>query len=345
MLARSAFLRYREALGESVTIPEGLYPGDYLKPVGEALAKEHGAALQGQAGGEWLPIVRDKALAMMMAMIREDLDALNVRHDVFFSERSLTQGGADRVGEAIEWLRAQGRRLSRAACRRRRARRSTTGRTASRRCSARPTFGDDVDRPLKKSDGSYTYFASDIAYHKDKIDRGFLNLDQRARRRPWRLRQAHAGGGEGAERGQGRVRRQARAARAADARRRAGEDVQARRRVRDAARGGRRSRRRRRALHDALPQERRDARFRPRQGDRAVARTTRCSMSSTAMRAAIRSSRMRARCCRTCRARRGARAAWLADCAARATQRCRRDFADEAARALPAAGRRRRPSP
>lgn len=175
VLARSAYLRYREALGETVTIPEGLYPGDYLKPVGEALAKEHGAKLKDKSEAEWLPVVRDKALAMMMDMIRGDLDALKVRHDVFFSERSLTQGAADRVGEAIEWLRARdevyegrlpppkGAPVDDYEDREQTLFRSTA-------------FGDDVDRPLKKSDGSYTYFASDIAYHKDKIDRGFLNL-------------------------------------------------------------------------------------------------------------------------------------------------------------------------
>ena len=92
-LARSAYLRYREALGERVgAIPEGLYPGDYLKPVGAALAAEHGLALTRMPEGDWLPIVRAKAIGMMMAEIREDLAALGVRHDVFFSERSLIEG-------------------------------------------------------------------------------------------------------------------------------------------------------------------------------------------------------------------------------------------------------------
>src|ERR1700754_1744146 len=93
VLARSAFLRYREALGETIgEIPEGLYPGDYLKPVGEALAREHGDKLLKQAEAEWLPPVRVKAIAMMMEMIKGDLTALNIRHDVFFSERSLIEG-------------------------------------------------------------------------------------------------------------------------------------------------------------------------------------------------------------------------------------------------------------
>lgn len=175
VLARSAFLRYREALGESVTIPEGLYPGDYLKPVGAALAKEHGAALKDKPETEWLPIARDKALTMMMAMIRDDLAALKVRHNVFFSERSLTQGPVDRVAETIAWLRARNEvyegRLpppKGAPIEDWEDREQTLFRSSA--------FGDDVDRPLKKSDGGYTYFASDIAYHKDKIDRGFLNM-------------------------------------------------------------------------------------------------------------------------------------------------------------------------
>jgi len=175
VLARSAYLRYREALGDSIgAIPEGLYPGDYLKPVGEALAKEQGAALTQMPEEEWLPLVRVKAIDMMMAMIRDDLAALNVRHDVFFSERSLVQG-TDQVGATIQWLRDksdiyQGR-LSPpkgAPVEDWEDREQTLFRATA--------FGDDVDRPLMKSDGSYTYFASDIAYHKSKFDRGFADM-------------------------------------------------------------------------------------------------------------------------------------------------------------------------
>ena len=98
VLARSAFLRYREALGEDIgEIPEGLYPGDYLKPVGEALAAEHGDSLKAQAEAAWLPLVRAKAIEMMMAAIRADLAALNIKFDEFFSERSLIAGEVDRV--------------------------------------------------------------------------------------------------------------------------------------------------------------------------------------------------------------------------------------------------------
>ena len=109
VLARSAYLRYREALGEDIgDIPEGLYPGDYLKPVGAALAAEHGRTLLNLAEAEWLPVVREKAITMMMAVIKGDLAALNITHEVFFSERSLTAQGNDRVAKTIAYLRAKG---------------------------------------------------------------------------------------------------------------------------------------------------------------------------------------------------------------------------------------------
>ena len=176
VLARSAFLRYREALGENIgDIPEGLYPGDYLKPVGEALAAEYGDKLKAKAEGEWLPVVRDRAVAMMMDMIKGDLAALNIKHEVFFSERSLIENGNNRVAETIDFLRAQddvydgslpppkGKPVEDYEDRIQTLFRATK-------------YGDDVDRPLIKSDGSYTYFASDIAYHKNKYDRGFRDL-------------------------------------------------------------------------------------------------------------------------------------------------------------------------
>src|SRR5262245_34134628 len=109
VLARSAFLRYREALGETIgAIPEGLYPGDYLKPVGQALAAEYGDKLQSMQEKQWLPIVRDKAIAMMMDEIKDDLAALNIRHDVFFAERSLIETGNNKVAETIDFLRERG---------------------------------------------------------------------------------------------------------------------------------------------------------------------------------------------------------------------------------------------
>ncbi|HLK84169.1 MAG TPA: arginine--tRNA ligase [Xanthobacteraceae bacterium] len=175
VLARSAYLRYREALGEAIAIPEGLYPGDYLKPVGQALALEHGRSLNQLPETAWLPIARARAIDMMMAEIREDLASLHVRHDVFFSERSLIEGDRNAVAEIIEKLRAEGKvyegRLpppKGGAEEDWEDREQTLFRTTE--------FGDDVDRPLKKSDGSYTYFASDIAYHKSKLDRGFRNM-------------------------------------------------------------------------------------------------------------------------------------------------------------------------
>src|SRR5690348_10620472 len=109
LLARSAFLRYREALGEKIgEIPEGLYPGDYLKPVGEALAKEHGDKLKSMSEGAWLPIVRAKATAMMMDAIKGDLAALNIKYEVLFSERSLIETGNNKIAETIDYLRQKG---------------------------------------------------------------------------------------------------------------------------------------------------------------------------------------------------------------------------------------------
>ena len=174
VLARSAYLRYREALGESVTIPEGLYPGDYLKAVGAALASEFGVTLRAKPEADWIAPVRARAIEAMMETIREDLKCLGVTHEVFFSERSLT-AGPDRVAQAIAALETRGLiyegRLpppKGAPVEDYEDRAQTLFRSTQ--------FGDDVDRPLKKSDGSYTYFASDIAYHKDKIDRGFASL-------------------------------------------------------------------------------------------------------------------------------------------------------------------------
>jgi arginyl-tRNA synthetase len=176
VLARSAYLRYREALGEDIgTIPEGLYPGDYLKPVGAAFAAQYKDALTKQPEAQWLPVVRTKAIEMMMASVRADLAALNISHDVFYSERSMVAGGTDLVAATIEWLRERGYvydgRLpppKGAPVEDWEDREQTLFRSTE--------FGDDVDRPLKKSDGSYTYFASDIAYHRSKIERGFRSL-------------------------------------------------------------------------------------------------------------------------------------------------------------------------
>ncbi len=176
VLARSAFLRYREALGEDIgEIPDGLYPGDYLKPVGEALLQEFGDALDQMSESEWLPQVRARTIDTMMGEIRNDLAALNVRHDVFFSERSLSENNGGAVEDTIEDLRAKGLiyqgRLpppKGQAIEDWEDREQTLFRSTQ--------FGDDVDRPLRKSDGSYTYFASDVAYHRSKFERGFRTL-------------------------------------------------------------------------------------------------------------------------------------------------------------------------
>src|SRR5215203_3540556 len=176
VLARSAFLRYREALGENIgEIPEGLYPGDYLVPVGQALAAEHGDKLKAMPEASWLPIVRAKSIAMMMDMIKGDLAALNIKHEVFFSVRALAETGKNKVTETIDLLRAKGDiyegRLP-----------PPKGKPVEdyedriQTLFRATAYGDDVDRPLIKSDGSYTYFASDIAYHKNKYDRGFHDL-------------------------------------------------------------------------------------------------------------------------------------------------------------------------
>jgi arginyl-tRNA synthetase len=174
-LARSAYLRYREALGDNIgTIPEGLYPGEYLKPVGEALAAQYGEALKAQPEATWLPLVRDKAIEMMMTIVRADVEALHINYDVYFSERTLIEG-TDQVAATIDWLRArdyvyEGRLPppKGAPIEDWEDREQTLFRATA--------FGDDIDRPLKKSDGSYTYFASDIAYHRSKLERAFSAL-------------------------------------------------------------------------------------------------------------------------------------------------------------------------
>ena len=176
VLARSAFLRYREALGEAIgDIPEGLYPGDYLKPVGAALAKAHGAALLGKSEAEWMPDVRAAAMAGMLAMIKQDLAALNVRHDVFFSERSLTSGNRDEVAETVKDLRAKGL-VFEGRLEKPKGHDADDWEDREQTLFKATQFGDDVDRALLKSNGSYTYFASDMAYHHNKLARGFTNL-------------------------------------------------------------------------------------------------------------------------------------------------------------------------
>jgi arginyl-tRNA synthetase len=240
VLARSAFLRYREALGEDIgPIPEGLYPGDYLKPVGEALARTYRDWLRNQPEATWLPIVRQAAVESMLVQILDDLAALGIEFDVFFSEKSLTErvidfhpsGGRPKfycAQDSYDFMEGIGSGVRGYFAKREMARSQESGgpaisgvfsaslisgqlgqpgyldATLRKLCDdgliyegrlpqpkgapvedwedreqtlfRSTAFGDDIDRPLKKSDGSYTYFAADIAYHKTKLDRGFHEL-------------------------------------------------------------------------------------------------------------------------------------------------------------------------
>ncbi|MCX8997560.1 arginine--tRNA ligase [Rhizobiaceae bacterium BDR2-2] len=176
VLARSVFLRYREALGEEIgEIPAGLYPGDYLKPVGEALKEEFGTKLLTMPEEEWLPIVRDRAIDAMMVMIRSDLAALNVRHDVFFSERTLHAGNAGPILSAINDLTFKGH-VYRGTLPPPKGQLPEDWEDREQTLFRSTEVGDDIDRPLIKSDGSYTYFAADVAYFKNKFDRGFSEM-------------------------------------------------------------------------------------------------------------------------------------------------------------------------
>ena len=174
-LARSAFLRYREALGENIgEIPAGLYPGDYLKPVGRALAQEHGHTLLNIPEERRLPLVREAAVAAMLATIKQDLAALNIKHEVMFSERSLTQG-RDEVAETIAQLRRKGL-VFQGRLEKPKGHDDGDWEDREQTLFRATAFGDDVDRALMKSDGSYTYFAADMAYHHNKLARGFRHL-------------------------------------------------------------------------------------------------------------------------------------------------------------------------
>ena len=174
VLARSALLRMREAQGEAIgEIPEGLYPGDYLVPVGEKLAAEH-ADLTDKSDDEQVAIAKSVALPMMMDMIREDLAALGVTHAYFCSEQSLHDNGA--VDNALEVLDGKGLIYQGVL-------EPPKGKEPPPDWEPQPQtlfkssdFGDDSDRALKKSDGAWTYFAPDIAYHYDKVQRGYSEM-------------------------------------------------------------------------------------------------------------------------------------------------------------------------
>jgi arginyl-tRNA synthetase len=173
VLARSAYERYREACGLEPEIAEGLYPGDYLIPVGAALREAYGESLLDKGEQYWLAEVRDLATEAMMEMIREDLAAIGVRMDTFFSERSLY--GTGRIEAALAALKASGL-LYQGVLEPPKGKAPEDWEPREQTLFRATAFGDDVDRPVMKSDGSWTYFAPDIAYHFDKIERGYDEL-------------------------------------------------------------------------------------------------------------------------------------------------------------------------
>jgi arginyl-tRNA synthetase len=179
-LARSGYLRYREALGEAIgEIPAGLYPGDYLVPVGQGLAQRYGASLRQKSESEWLPIVGDFAVACMMHLIRDDLAALGIEHEMFFSERSLHEpqpdGRPSKIAETIDFLDKQGL-LYRGTLPPPKGKVIEDWEPRELLLFRATAFGDDVDRPVLKSDGTPAYVTPDIAYHREKFARGFLNM-------------------------------------------------------------------------------------------------------------------------------------------------------------------------
>jgi arginyl-tRNA synthetase len=179
VLANSAFLRYREALGEDIgAIPEGLYPGDYLVPVGKALADEHGDALLAMSDAERLPLVKEATIAAMMGLIRADLALLNVHHEEFFSERTLHargEGNSSPIDRMLDELRARDF-VYEGTLPPPKGQLPEDWEDREQTLFRATAFGDDIDRPLKKSDGSYTYFAADVAYFLSKYERGFKEM-------------------------------------------------------------------------------------------------------------------------------------------------------------------------
>ena len=176
VLARSAMLRYREALGEDIgEIPAGLYPGDYLVPVGQSLAKEFGRKLLEMSDDEALALVKDRTIDAMMVMIREDLALLNVHHEVFFSERTLHADNARKIRTAINDLTLKGH-IYKGTLPPPKGEKSDDWEDREQTLFRSTEVGDDMDRPLVKSDGSFTYFAADVGYIYDKISRGFNEL-------------------------------------------------------------------------------------------------------------------------------------------------------------------------
>ncbi|MDQ7079049.1 MAG: arginine--tRNA ligase [Paracoccaceae bacterium] len=173
VLARSVYLRYLEACGQQVQFEDGTYPGDYLIPVGQAVKEKYGESLVGKPESVWLADLRQFATDAMMELIRDDLAALGVKMDVFFSEKSLY--GTGRIEAAIELLRQKGL-IYEGTLEPPKGKKPEDWEPRKQTLFKSTEHGDDVDRPVQKSDGSWTYFAPDIAYHQDKIARGFDEL-------------------------------------------------------------------------------------------------------------------------------------------------------------------------
>ncbi|MCT8160738.1 arginine--tRNA ligase [Pseudoruegeria sp. SHC-113] len=172
-LARSVYLRYLEANGQEVAFEDGTYPGDYLIPVGEALAAVYGDKLVGKPESEWLDEIRDYATDAMLHLIREDLASIGVEMDVFYSEKSLY--GTGQIEGALKALENQGL-IYQGVLEPPKGKTPEDWEPREQTLFRSTAHGDDVDRPVKKSDGSWTYFAPDIAYHYTKIERGFDSL-------------------------------------------------------------------------------------------------------------------------------------------------------------------------
>jgi arginyl-tRNA synthetase len=173
-LGRSAHLRYREALGETVAIPEGFYPGDYLIPIGKALAAEYGDRYAAAPESDWLDLFREKAVAAMMDMIRADLALLGIHHDVFASEAAVQKAG--RVDAALDRLRGEGL-VYQGVLEPPKGELPDDWEPTEMTLFKATAFGDDSDRPVRKSDGGLTYFGTDLAYHAQKAESADMLVD------------------------------------------------------------------------------------------------------------------------------------------------------------------------
>ncbi|MBD3759363.1 arginine--tRNA ligase [Rhizorhabdus sp.] len=173
-LARSAHLRYREALGETIEIPEGFYPGDYLIPIGQALAAEYGDAYVGKPESDWLDLFREKTVAAMMDMIRADLALLGIEHDVFASEAAVQKAG--KVDAALDRLRGEGL-VYEGTLEPPKGELPDDWEPTEMTLFRATAFGDDSDRPVRKSDGGLTYFGTDLAYHAQKAEKADVLID------------------------------------------------------------------------------------------------------------------------------------------------------------------------